>query len=759
MYRNQIKKSNFKTLKNKSFEMKSKGKNVRPMKAHSNHIGTTQIRNMSYNANEEVTIELYDNIDSPKLQIDYVKKEEETEGVAEGFDKCLILPIYIPEKQNYAIHPHVEEIQDMYEWMVLSKEMKLSDPNEKGKNEFIYPLNIMNETRTIIQEQTQEGWRYNMNIIPNSMYDEENKYIGEVYEKDGKKYPVVWLGYYKKKEEEGKEVYESYFLKTYLKKYDIRHLYLSNGRVNQKGEFTKKEIEGEGPEGEIEDTLEDVDSEIEIRDNTCIGLRWRSYTTLPEIPGYQCYLEPEEGESQEIMIRPILNTGVTEVEIHGMNNMKGLSKEVKYKITEEDLNNEEEVEIYGEEYVEDEERGRVMKKPLLSFIYSWKEEDLKDKEKKILKEEISRKICKKIKRVSGYEIKGCIKVYQTEEENSEVAQLRYLNDIEISNSELKDNEEKEYLWLYNVNIMNSKNEMKYYKSYTDKGEEIVGESEEEESEEPKKRRNPTKVVIIKKEKNDDEEVKDMESRGPWLDIKNYDDLYTWLMVNHWVYLNTDQNNGVYNGEGRLQAKRYYKCKINGVETHCCVYEVRMVTEKKNSQNEYIVNHILYHPHDESGNLARFEDIAYSGTTNTDEFNGIWLHENTLKVVIPVQVIKEDNNEKLIEGYYKPILCVYNDNLNEPADYEINIHNVGDNAVYSKFYCIYYGIVGKEGTQGLEYIYNKVNNMNVISNKDKIQVEISNNTGNQDSRTVMADEKEGKGYIDYLIKYMKKSPIN
>ena len=151
---------------------------------------------------------------------------------------------------------------------------------------------------------------------------------------------------------------------------------------------------------------------------------------LPVIPGYQCYIEPEEGESQEIMVRPILNTGVTEVEIHGMNSNPGLSKEVKYKITEEDLNKEEEeVDLFGKEYVEDEEKGRVVKKPLLSFIYLWKEEDLKDKEKKILKEEISRKICKKIRRISGYEIKGCIKVYQTEEEDSEVAQLRYLNDI------------------------------------------------------------------------------------------------------------------------------------------------------------------------------------------------------------------------------------------------------------------------------------------------------------------------------------------
>lgn len=511
MYRNQFikKPNNFKTIKPvsavptvKPATVKPKSRsNISPARMHSNSIGTSHMRSLNYDQEGNIIVSLYDNIDfqsSGSMPIDYVlKSEEQDTDVSVGFDKCLLLPLYHPENQSASIvQPHLDELQNMYQWLVMSKEMEKTDP-ESSNNNHIYPLVISQETKSIIVNTTEQEISHDISVLPSALFSDlgEKPYTGEVYTVGGKKYPVVWLGYYIQKDVEGTPTYESNFLKCYLKNVEIGKLYTGNGSVDQNGKYTKTVTEI--PVGiAMTFNAQGTDLQVNILSGSSVdstynlnGGEFSEASKYPVIPGYQTYLNPTEPRDgkQEIQERPIINTAVQSKAVAKSENgtITGLSQEMICDLTGLTAKQT----ITGLSYPVDRSGKRVMDKPEISLIYAWtEEEDVTGTEETgyVLKQRASKKICELINTIKNCYIKGAITVYQKEPGEGEAwetvkkAQLRYLSNLTLEDCKLVDQTTGtmtiEYFWLYNVQMNNCDNQMKYYKIYDGQGFQVIGDT-------------------------------------------------------------------------------------------------------------------------------------------------------------------------------------------------------------------------------------------------------------------------------------------
>lgn len=321
MYRNQFvkKNGNFKTIRslNTAPARVTRVENeeeeevkIQPCRAHGNHIGTNEIRMIDYRdvgTSKVIAIEILDKIDIQDhvgMPIDYTEGDDDV--ASEGFKNCLLLPIYKPTNGSIPVQPHLDELQNMFQWMINSYDLKYTDPKKARVNTNIYPIELSQTTRTVIRKNTKEAsYEYDLNILPTGMYT-KNKYSGETYTVGSKKYPVVWLGYFIKDGEE----YTPRFLKCYLKSYTIQELFVANGTVNEQGEFTATETDQSysiniNTKSDMSINKNEVTNLVDVVFSDNVSL---DKYEQPLVPGYM--IKITEGEAQSIDILPIKNTAV-----------------------------------------------------------------------------------------------------------------------------------------------------------------------------------------------------------------------------------------------------------------------------------------------------------------------------------------------------------------------------------------------------------------------------------------------------------------
>ena len=556
MYRNQFvkKNGNFKTIRslNTAPARVTRVENeeeeevkIQPCRAHGNHIGTNEIRMIDYRdvgTSKVIAIEILDKIDIQDhvgMPIDYTEGDDDV--ASEGFKNCLLLPIYKPTNGSIPVQPHLDELQNMFQWMINSYDLKYTDPKKARVNTNIYPIELSQTTRTVIRKNTKEAsYEYDLNILPTGMYT-KNKYSGETYTVGSKKYPVVWLGYFIKDGEE----YTPRFLKCYLKSYTIQELFVANGTVNEQGEFTATETDQSysiniNTKSDMSINKNEVTNLVDVVFSDNVSL---DKYEQPLVPGYM--IKITEGEAQSIDILPIKNTAVQAQSVSQLGE-PATGEEIIIDLTVKS----DSTEILGKEYVVEEDEKNTLKRPKLSLIYNFKEDDID--ENNVLKESVSKAICKKIKLIKGVSIEGAITVYQTAptgDENSDAeikkATLRYLSNVTLKNCLMKDEYSEEgkieWFWFYNTLIDSScDNEMKYYKLYNtnNEGEQLIGED------------------IFVGENGDgimDPEVGAIPN-NPLMDtitFNNLDDMYSWLTVPHTIVKNpasADAKSEIYTDE-------------------------------------------------------------------------------------------------------------------------------------------------------------------------------------------------------------------
>ena len=578
MYRNHFSKksSNFKTVRPKAAvpggsikptatSVTKVDKVIRGPKTHSNSINPTMIKSVNYKIEDDkpvIIVDFYDNIEG--FPLDYVKKSETADTTAAiGFDNTLLLPIYYPSGNinDLSAKPHIDELQNMFEWLLMSKDLKTTDPavdpSTYTQDQVTYCLKLHADTRTIIKEPVNNKINVDLSVVPKAMKADEadeagnfeykgvtypvKKYLnGENYATIN--YPVVWLGLYGEVNADG-VASKPKFLRCYIENFRAEELYIGAGKVDE-GVY------------ETVGTVENVTSKIIAGDPFSYYPTHATFVSVQKdgnfiedgdyeevyggcIPGYEVYSEtiqqdkPDAG-GMEIISRPLQYKEIGTNVITSYENISNLDagKEIEIVLTK----NLEPLDIATREYAN--EDFKVVK-PIISFVYAYTDEEVdwvnpEDKtEGGVLKKLVSQTICSKIKTLKGFHIKGPIKVYQmvNGEATDNSCQLRYLNNITLEDCLLEDEIKPlcqaaiEYFWLYNVQLINCDNQMKYYKLVNEQGIEIIGDQMVGENGEGVRK-------IFRKGQSYGTSGYNPSNGNMWFD--SLDDLYGWLTQKHRV---------------------------------------------------------------------------------------------------------------------------------------------------------------------------------------------------------------------------------
>ena len=208
-------------------------------KCHAGMINTLNVRSINYEeipangdepAKKIVHIYFYDNLAGNSL--DYVapatQPGDQDENSSIGFKGCNYLPLFNPGNNDSDAKKHLDEIQDMYDDMVIAGEFQISDPAEDheggdASKVHVYDCVLHSETRTFITEDTKslEGLEgdylsVNYNMINNAINTSEN----------APKNHYLWMGFYRTS-----EATDPYFLKLQLIRYEIDTLYAGYGSI------------------------------------------------------------------------------------------------------------------------------------------------------------------------------------------------------------------------------------------------------------------------------------------------------------------------------------------------------------------------------------------------------------------------------------------------------------------------------------------------------------------------------------------------
>ena len=759
MYRNHFSKksSNFKTVKAKAAapggsikpSVTKVGKVTHGPKTHANSINPSMIKSVNYEKNDDnnsyvIIVDLYDNIEGKPL--DYVKKTDEADSsVANGFDNTLLLPIYYPAanapNNDTSAKPHIDELQNMYQWLIMSKDLETTDPDSTETNPTTYCLRLHADTRTIIKEPVNNKINVDLSVIPIAMKkdvaDEDGNYSGETYSVEkfinGQsitiKYPVVWLGFYGGIDQNGKAI-DPKFLRCYLENFRAEELYIASGSKND-GIYTPAHVTNELPEVEITtgDNFSYYPEHATFVNCKKDGLFIEDIDATEVagacIPGYEIYPEMIQQDKQdaggmEIKSRPLQYSGLEDLtyieEITGTESDIEATKLAVFKITNNDKDKDLDVSIRS--YADSDFK---IAKPRIAFAYAYTDNNVDWKnpnnhaEGGVLKEATSQAICAKIKRIKGFHIKGPIDVYQIVNENrTEVScKLRYLNALELEDCLLEDEIKPfseaaiEYFWLYNVILTACDNQMKYYKAVNDKGIQIIGEEKEgqmvgENGDGIRK--------IFRKEQSYGTAGYNPTNVNMWFDT--LDDLYGWLMQKHRVSLG-----------GNIQAPEIV---LPGTETIAIgTYKMQLYVQETRA--------LYYHP----GTPSKLD----------------WNSTDGKLVTLIYKVTKEIENST---GKYDTVqfhLC-WKVNQEEESDYTTV---TGDNTEY---WCdTYYGLIGSDYFGELSEIFWKINKVeSILEPKTEATKVTSVITADAENSKTLNPSQMTK-YLTKLKKILERMPIN
>ena len=525
MYRNHFSKksSNFKTVRPKASapggaikpsatSVTKIGKVTHGPKTHTNSINPTMVKSVNYTIEDEkpiIVLDFYDNIEGKPL--DYVLKNEENSAdkdAAIGFDNALLIPIYYPNGNpaDKSGKPHIDELQNMFEWLIMSKDLKTTDPSidpkDYNKDQVTYCLRLHADTRTIVKAPVNDKIDVDLSVIPLAMKDTDG-YIGQTYpiEKhlNGEEtitinYPVVWLGLYGEVAENG-TASKPKFLRCYIEDFRASELYIASGSTKD-GVYTPAHVTNKLPEVKItaEDNFSYYPDHATFvncqKDGLFIEDLHATEIEGPCIPGYEIAYEEIQVDAPDIMGTAIISRPLQYAD---------LAKAIVVDDTTEEIEAAEMVIIRLEEDTTNviasvrkyADKNFQVTKPLLAFAYAYTDDktdwiDSEHHEKgKYLMKLTSQAICAKISKIIGFHIKGPIDVYQivNGQVTETVCKLRYLNNIELEDCLLEDEKDLnydkiEYFWLYNVKLTDCDNKMKYYKAVNDQGTQIIGEEDQ-----------------------------------------------------------------------------------------------------------------------------------------------------------------------------------------------------------------------------------------------------------------------------------------
>ena len=763
MYRDRFSKknSNFKTVRPKAAvpggSIKPAEKSVtnvgkvtfRNPKTHSKSMNPTNFKSITYEIDEVskepiIIVDLYDNIEG--FPLDYVSSEESQ--VAEGFKNTLLMPIYYPNgNSDNSAKPHIDDLQNMYQWLIMSKDLKTSDPSEK--EEKVYCLRLHADTRTIIQEPEEDLVEVDLSVIPKAMKaDEEGnyKYNGETYSVDkyingGKvtiKYPVVWVGFYQTVE--NGEAKDPKFLKCYLENFRAEELYIGAGKVTE-GVYEPFDIKEKVPESSVitgdsfsyyptHATFVNVYPDNDFIDaNDCL-LRLGAC-----IPGYEVYSEmigqdKEDAGGMEILSRPLQYKDLPEiytVEDKDIKNMEyDAAEEITFSLSKDRTVP---IEVAALKYADSDFK---VVKPRISFAYAYEDTDVdwinpEDKTKGgVLKKLVSQAICSKIKSLKGFHIKGPIKVYQIAngESTGNYCQLRYLNDLTLEDCLLEDEIKlmyqatMEYFWLYNVQLVKCDNQMKYYKLVNEQGIEIVGDQ----------------MVGT----NGQGVLKPI-FRGQSLGVSAYspdnqqmffaslDDLYGWLMQTHRVSCKKVENETT-----DYYSINYPEIILDETSAEKGTYTLKFFVESSAK--------VLYY---NQGNPCKF--VIKESTAKTDD---------DLETALVYELSKKiDSAASKTSDKYDTVqfhLC-WKVDQEEGSDYTTG---TGDN---TKYWCdTYYGLIGSDYFDEISKIFLDVVKVEteVKSSNDEIESVVIPNRN-----TRYPEPEEMTAYLTKLQNILKRMPVN
>lgn len=506
-------------------------------RCHINHLNNINIRRFDYTIVEGKPvfhIYFYDNLQSWSL--DYVDATETS--VAPGFTMRSLIPLYEvvnnPVKNgdnNATKNPHLDALQDMFDDIIEAGDFKITDPSNTafangatpvdGDNIHTYDCVLHSETRTFITKDIlkKEGdetnyLNVNYNIISNQInkgsncYEDPNTHAKTMRTQD------LWIGFYRKINENTNAPEEPTFLKLKITSYIISCLYAGYGTLDNVKTIMNKVTENSNvvvslapeqvyisPEGTSPITTIEVCHATDCKPTDVptgsqmkqmLNVLTTSDTAIDSgyyvnhTPGYTVTAKFEGDDLVELQSRPIcvelpeLLKWQYNEDYTSKNFIAAMKIEVTLPTGE---GKKASIDVCSTSYAKREGEGEVyvpvVNFPKLVLKYPITANDVKgDEGKKVVTKDISDKISSHIAEIDGALISGPIEVENTD--GTVKGTLQFLDGVTFKNCTFEDSTTStDWFWLFNNKFVNCDMKMKIYEGIKDKLQ-IVGAIEDEE---------------------------------------------------------------------------------------------------------------------------------------------------------------------------------------------------------------------------------------------------------------------------------------